>query len=73
MIDTMRYDALRGHEDASPLTLNAAYKFASEWSMNYHGAYQRREETSNAYVTETAYVTKAWNLVKGKGRNSTEG
>ena len=72
MIDTMRYDALRGHEDAFPLTLNAAYKFASEWSMNYHGAYQGREEASNAYVTETAYVTKARDPVKGKGRNIEE-
>ena len=59
MRERMRYDALKGHADAYPATLNAAYKFASEYSVGQHGAYQRNEETSNAYVTDAAYVTKA--------------
>ena len=72
MRERMRYDALKGHADAYPATLNAAYKFASEYSVGQHGAYQRKEETSNAYVTDAAYVTKARDPVKGKGSNIVE-
>ena len=67
-----RYDSLRGNADAYPRTLNEAYKFASDFSIGQHGAYQRREEISNAYVAETVYVTKARVPVKGKGSNMVE-
>ena len=71
MIASMRHDALKGHADAFPATLHAAYSIASDWNADDHRSYQGGGDVSNAYVTETALVTKARDPVKGasKGNN----
>ena len=72
MLERMRYDALRGHADAFPATLAQAYIMASEYPMTDRASAYERDERSHAYVTDSAYVTKARDPVKGKGSNIAE-
>ena len=75
MIASMRHDALKGHADAFPATLHAAYSIASDWHGDDHSSYHGGGDMHNAYVTESALVTKARDPAKGtsKGSNTQRG
>ena len=70
MLVSMRNDALRQLPDAYPQTLAAAFRIAAGWLSEDHGLAQGVGEIQNAYVTDTALVTKARDPEKGAGTAS---
>ena len=65
MLAQMRNDALRKDPDAYPKTLASAYRIASGWSNEDPGVGGHGIENHNAFLADTAFVTKAKDPEKG--------
>lgn len=65
MLAQMRNDALRKDPDAYPKTLASAYRIASGWSNEDPGVGGHGLDNHNAFLADTAFVTKAKDPEKG--------